>query len=59
MMTLVVTVEGNRCPWLGHHSYRCGKCRKGFFKARSDEDYDMKCPECDGYVHAYLEWDGK
>lgn len=38
--------EESRCDWLGHHSYRCGKCRKGYIKVRNEDDHDAECPEC-------------
>lgn len=34
------------CIWLGHFSYQCGACKKGFFKVKSEDDFEDECPHC-------------
>lgn len=42
--------QPKKCDWLGHHVFRCGKCRKGYFRVRSVEDHDEKCPSCEAHI---------
>jgi DNA-directed RNA polymerase subunit RPC12/RpoP len=37
------------CHGLGHASYRCGHCMKGYFKVKGLNDHDEKCTQC-GYT---------
>lgn len=38
------------CDWLGHSSYRCGKCRKDYFRVQSTSEHAEECPKCKAKV---------
>jgi DNA-directed RNA polymerase subunit RPC12/RpoP len=46
-----------RCFWLGHASWKCGNCLKGFFKVYSLKEHDPECPQCGFKIYVEREKD--